>query len=121
MVKSLQEVDTLRKIYNQVMLTEANKSDSGTKITLAQGTKRTSEIELFKESLELNEDLIDNNKEKAETTEIMNVVSTFSKVGVKERGLQNKWTFILGVVFGLLMLAIILFKQLNTYLVNYRK
>ena len=120
LVKSLQEVDTLRKIYNQVMITEANKAESGTNITLAQGNKRTSEIELFKESLDLNEELIENNKEKAETTEIMNVVSTFSRIGVKERGLQNKWTFILGVGFGLLMFAFILLKQLNSYLINYK-
>ena len=120
LVKSLQEVDTLRKIYNKVLIIEANKEALGTNITLAQGAKKTNEIQLFKESLELNEELIGNNKEKAETTEIINVVSTFSKVGVKERGLQKKWTFVLGIGFGLLMLIFILFKQLNTYLINYK-
>ena len=119
LVKSLQEVDTLRKIYNEVMITEANKKESGTNITLAQGAKKTSEIELFNESLKLNKDLIDNNKEKAETTEILNVVSTFSKIGVKERGLQHKWTFILGVGLALLMLVFILLGRLNRYLLKY--
>jgi len=121
LLKSLREVDTLRKIYNEVMITEADKLESGTNITLAQGTKKTSEIQLFDESLKLNEDLIDNNKEKAETTEILNVVSTFSRVGIKERSLQKKWTFILGLGFGLLMLGFILFRQLNSYLINYQR
>jgi len=121
LVKSLREVDTLRKIYNEVLITEAKKMETGTSITLAQGVKKTEEIELFNQSLELNEELIDNNKEKAETTEILNVVSTFSKVGIKERGLQKKWTFVLGLSLGLAMLTFILFRQLNSYLINYRK
>ena len=119
-MKSLQEVDTLRKIYNEVLITEAKKAETGTNITLAQGVKKTDELELFNESLKLNKELVDNNKEKAETTEILNVVSTFSKVGLKERSLFKKMTFILGVGFGILMLVFILFKQLNRYLINYK-
>ncbi len=121
LVKSLQEVDTLRKIYNEVLITEANKDASSTNINLAQGSRRTNEIQLFKESLDLNEELIDNNKEKAETTEILNVVSTFSKVGIKERSLRKKWAVILGLGFGVAMLIFILALQLNKYLVNYKK
>jgi len=121
LIKSLQEVDTLRRIYNEVLITEAKKSDSGTNITLAQGAKKTNEIELFNEGLKLNKNLIENNIEKGATTEIINVVSSFSKVGIKERGLQKKFTFILGIGFGLLMLVFILFKQLDSYLINYKK
>jgi hypothetical protein len=121
LVKSLQEVDTLRKIYNEVLITEAKKSEMGTNITLAQGVKKTDELELFNESLKLNEELINNNKEKAETTDILNVVSTFSKVGIKERSLLKKMTAILGLGFGLLMLIFILLKQLNSYLLKYIK
>ena len=121
LIKALDEIDTLRKIYNEVLITEAKKMETGTSITLAQGIKKTEEVKLFQESLKLNEELIINNKEKAETTEILNVVSTFSKVGVKERGLFNKSAFIFGAGFGLLMLAIILFKQMNNYLINYKK
>ncbi len=84
LVKSLSEIDTLRKIYNEVLLTEANKMESGTSITLAQGVKKTEEVGLFNESLKLNEELIANNTEKAKVTEILNVVSTFSEIGVKE-------------------------------------
>ncbi|MDY7396192.1 hypothetical protein UMM65_13150 [Aureibaculum sp. 2210JD6-5] len=120
LLKSLSEVDTLRNIYNEVLITEAKKAETGTNITLAQGAKRTNELELFNESLELNKDLISNNKAKAETTDILNVVSTFSKVGVKERNITKKYTFLLGVGFGLLMLMFILFRQLNRYLKNYK-
>lgn len=119
LIKSLSEVDTLRNIYNEVLITEAKKAGTGTNITLAQGVKKTNELELFNESLELNKDLISNNKAKAETTDILNVVSTFSKVGIKERGVFNKYTFLMGVGFGLLMLFLILFRCLNKYLKNY--
>jgi len=120
LTKSLEQVDTLRKIYNEVLITEAKKSDSGTNITLAQGIKKTNEIELFNEGLKLNKHLMDNNIKKAETTEILNIVSSFSKVGVKERNIEKKQTFILGIGFGMLMLIFILFKQLNRFLINYK-
>ncbi len=120
LLKSLSEVDTLRNIYNEVLITEAKKSETGTNITLAQGAKKTNELELFDESLALNKDLISNNKAKAETTDILNVVSTFSKVGLKESSIFKKYTFLLGLGFGLLMLLFILFRQLNRYLKNYK-
>jgi len=121
LLKSLVEVDTLRRIYNEVLITEAKKSELGTNITLAQGAKKTNELELFDESLKLNKELIDNNIDKAKTTEIINVVSSFTKVGVREREIQKKMTFVLGVVFGLFMLVFILFGQLNSYLMRYKK
>jgi hypothetical protein len=119
LVKSLQAVDTLRKIYNEVLITEAKKAESSTNITLAQGAKKTDEIELFSESLKLNRDLVENNQEKAETMDILNVVSTFSKVGVKERSIFKMYTFIIGIAFFFLMLLLILLKRLNTFLTNY--
>ncbi len=119
--KSLTEIDTLRKIYNEVLIKEANKVESGTTITLAQGIKKTEEIELFEESLDLNEELIENNKEKANTTEILNVVSSFNQVGTKERGLLKKYTILLaGLAFGLMFLFI-LGRQLNSFLIRYTK
>ncbi|MDZ7612461.1 MAG: hypothetical protein U5K51_01085 [Flavobacteriaceae bacterium] len=71
---------------------------------LAEGAKKTGELELFSESLLLNKELIENNQNKAETTEIINIVSDFSKSGLKEREWYKKYTFILGLGFGLLML-----------------
>ncbi len=121
LVKSLQEVDTLRKIYNKVLITEAQTQKTGTSITLAKSAKKTSEIELFKESLALNEELIDNNTQKAKTTEILNVVSSFSKIGEKERGVLKKNTVMYSIGLGLVMLIFILLLRLNKYLVNYRR
>jgi len=121
LIKSLEEIDTLRKIYNEVLITEAKKMETGTSITLAQGVKKTEEVQLFQESLKLNEELIMNNKEKAESTDIVNIISTFSKLGVKERTIYRKYTFQLGVLFFSLMLIFILVKQLNSYLIVYKK
>jgi len=120
LLKSLSEIDTLRKIYNEVLITEARKMETGTNITLAQGIKKTEEVELFQESFKLNEELISNNTEKAESTEILNIVSTFSKVGLKERILYKKNTFVFGIAFGVIMFIIILLKQMNRYLINYK-
>jgi len=120
LMKSLEEIDTLRKIYNEVLITEAKKMETGTSITLAQGVKKTEEVKLFEESLKLNEELIINNREKAESTDIVNTVSTFSKVGVKERKIYKKYTFQLGVLFFSLILIFILGRQLNDFLLNYR-
>ena len=120
LVKSLSEIDTLRKIYNEVLITEAKKMESGTSITLAQGVKKTEEVELFNESLKLNEELIANNRENAKANEILNVVSTFSRVGLKERKITSRYTFILGASASLLMLLVMLLVQLNNYLLNYR-
>lgn len=86
---------------------------------MASEAKRTDELELFNESLKLNKELMDNNKDKAETTDILNVVSSFSKVGIKERSIFKKYTFLLGVGFGALMFLFILFGQLNRYLKRY--
>ena len=121
--KSLDEIDTLRKIYNEVLITEAKKSETGTgtSIILAQGIKKTEEVKLFQESLKLNEELIINNKEKAESTDILNIVSTFSKLGFKERTIYRNYSFQLGGLFFSLMLIIILGQQLNKYLLNYKK
>ena len=121
LVKSLREIDTLRKIYNEVLITEANKTESGTSITLAQGVKKTEEVELFNESLKLNEDLIENNEEKANSAEILNIVSTFSKIGIKERAIYKKRTFQFTLLFFGIVMLFILLKQLNTYLATYKK
>jgi len=119
--KSLIEIDTLRKIYNEVLIKEANKVESGTTITLAQGIKKTEEIELFEESLELNEELIENNKVKANTTEILNVVSSFNKVGTEERNFLKKNVVRLGALSFGLMLIFILGAQLNGFLKRYNQ
>lgn len=118
--KSLVEIDTLRRIYNEVMIKEANKLESGTTITLAQGAKKTEEIELFDESLDLNKELSENNKEKANTTEILNVVSSFNSVGTKERGIFKKYTILLALGLFSLMLLSILGLKLNKYLIEYK-
>lgn len=120
LVKSLLEIDTLRKIYNEVLLTEAKKMETGTSITLAQGVKKTEEVELFNESLKLNEELIENNTQNAMANDILNVVSTFANVGLKERKATSKYAFIIGLGTGLLMLAFMLLLQLNRYLLNYK-
>ncbi len=117
--KSLTEIDTLRKIYNEVLIKEANKTVSGTTINLAQGIKKTEELELFDESLDLSQELIENNKEKANTTEILNVVSSFNSIGTKERDIFKKYTVLLASLFLMFMLLFIVGKNLNIYLSKY--
>jgi len=119
--KSLREVDTLRNVYNKVLLAEAQKIEQGTSISLAENSDKIGEIELFNERLKLGKELRDNNKEKASTLEILNVVSAFNKVGAKERAFLQKYTFQLAGLFFGLMLLFILLKQLNSFLKTYAK
>lgn len=117
--KSLTEVDTLRNVYNEVLLAKAKKIEQGTNISLAEKSEDIGEIELFNQRLRLGKELIENNKDKAETSDILNVVSAFSKVGAKERGIVNKNAFIFSVIGFFLMTLIIAFFRLNKYLSNY--
>lgn len=119
--KSLTEVDTLRNVYNEVLLAEAKKIEQGTNISLAESSNKRGEIELFNQRLNLGKELIENNKDKAETSDILNVVSAFNKVGAKERGVFKKYTFLLAGLFFSLMVLLILLGQLNSFLTTYKK
>lgn len=119
--KDLIQVDSLRNVYMRVMLEEAKKTSQGTRIDLGGQIKTTKEIELFKTNSEINKNIIDISEEKAEKSEILNVISNFQPVGYKVGGLENNLIFLFASFGVILVLIFLLLKNLNSYLNTYKQ
>lgn len=119
--QSLVQIDSLRKVYMQVMLDEAKKDKSGTSIDLGGEKRTTKELELFETNNRINKNLKEIAQDKGEKHEIINVISNFQPVGYKITGVEKNYIFLLAFAFALLMIILILLQSLNGYLNNYKK
>lgn len=123
--KQLTEVDSLKSFYQRLKLIEVrNRSDKGeTNINLSSENEKldNSEIVLLKRAKELNDEILENNQKKADTKNIVNVISDFPNRGA----LVNDFFRQLKVLFPISMigitLVILLLLGLNRYLKNYQK
>lgn len=119
--KNLTQIDSLNTTYIKVMLDEANKESSGTNIDLG-GERRTSkELELFESTRKVNKDLKKTIEDKAEMSEVVNVISNFQPIGYEVKEIRKNHIFLFGVLSLVLMLLFLLLKNLNKYLENYQK
>jgi len=119
--ENLVQVDSLRKMYMKVMLEESKKELSGTTIDFG-GTKTSAkEIELFRTDREINEDLGLIAESIGEKSEVINIVSNFQSIGYEVKGITKNYIFIVAGLSVLLVLFIILFLDLNSYLDSYKK
>ena len=123
---NLAEIDSLRSLYKTVTLLDANKEAtpaSGTYLDFSKESKsNNNDLELFKISKALNERLIEIEKQKETSVEVVNVITTFNPVGNNRKPTfieSGKFKF--GVFFGGAMLTYLLLIRLNTYLVRYRE
>lgn len=117
----LVQIDSLRNLYKQVLLKEAEKNTSGTQIDLSSKTnKKDSELELFKVQKDINKRLIEITTIKAEEGEIISKVSSFSSVGTKLSIISRAPGLYALYLMGLTLLVILLL-ELNKYLLNYKK
>lgn len=119
--ENLAQVDSLRKVYMQVMVDEAKKTSTGTSIDLGGEKRTTKEIELFETSRRINKDLKDITEEKSEKYDVLNVISNFQPVGSELKGVTKNYGFLFGVLFSGLMIVFLLLIKLNKYLDNYKK
>ena len=119
--QNLGQIDSLRKVYMQVMLEEAKKQTNGTSIDLGGEKRTTKELELFETNRKINSDLRGIVKDKSEQYEVINVISNFQPIGYKIKGVTKNYVFLLGVLGAVLMILFLLLKQLNMYLNNYKK
>ncbi|WP_299054254.1 hypothetical protein [uncultured Polaribacter sp.] len=120
--QNLTQIDSLRKVYVEVMLQEARKPESnGTNIDLGGVKKTTKELELFETNIEINEELVDVNKEKGTEYEVINVLSNFQPIGTKLEGVSNNYAFLLGGLGAVFMILILVLAQLNAFLISYKK
>ena len=119
--QNLSQVDSLRKVYMQVMIEEAKKQSNGTSIDLGGEKRSTKELELFATKRSLNSELKNVVIDKSEKYEVVNVISNFQPVGYKIGGVSENKAVQFSILGILLMVLILLFTKINTYLGNYKK
>lgn len=121
LVNSMNELDSLKDLYKKVMIAESEKAASQTAIYLSSTPQDRKEVEVFDKYMQMNQQLMDVNKQLTEENEVINVVSNFNAIGTK----VNDWyknTAVLGAIgfFGLLYLLLGL-RHLNLALLKFEE
>jgi hypothetical protein len=119
--ENLAQIDSLRKVYMQVMLDEAKKEQSGTNIDLGGQNQTSKELELFETNRKIISDLRYIANEKSKKYEVINVISNFQPIGYEIKGIAKNYVFQLGAFGAGLMIFFLLLLKLNVYLNNYKK
>jgi len=119
--QNLTQIDSLRKVYMQVMIEEAKKESNGTSIDLGGQKRTTKELELFEVNRKLNSDLKKIAKDKSQKYEVINVISNFHRVGQEIKGVTKNYAFLLGLLGAGFMILFLLLVKLNKFLENYKK
>lgn len=119
--QNLSQIDSLRKVYMQVMIEEAKKQTSGTNIDLGGDKRTTKELELFETNRKINNDLKNIASDKSRSYEVINVISNFQPIGYEIKGITKNYAFLLAFLGVLVMILFLLLMQLNKYLENYKK
>ncbi|MFK5878253.1 MAG: hypothetical protein QM478_02020 [Flavobacteriaceae bacterium] len=123
---ALGEIDSLRNLYKKVTLLEVEKevspNSSSTYLDFSKESKsNNNDLALFKISKELNADLVAIESKKETSEDIVNVITTFNTSGKEEGVFYETKMFLLGRLFGGVMLLFILLKKLNGYLTRYKE
>ena len=124
---SLREIDSLRNLYKKVTLLELENeqlpNSSSTYLDFSKNAEtKNNDLALFNISKELNNKLIEIERAKETSTDVVNVITDFNPVGNNRKlsFIESK-EFILGVWFGGVVLAFLLLKRLNIYLSRYKE
>jgi hypothetical protein len=122
---SLEEIDSLRSLYKKVILLELEKdaipNGSSTYLDFSnEANKNNNDIALFNISKELNNKIIQLEKDKETSLDVVNIITTFNPVGASRGNVLESFKFILGCLFGGGMLAFLLLKRINNYLEDYK-
>tara|TARA_B110000503_G_C7088151_1_gene388215 strand:- start:22 stop:1065 length:1044 start_codon:yes stop_codon:yes gene_type:complete len=119
--ENLLQIDSLRRVYMQVMLAESKKESTGTNIDLGSEKNTTKELELFDTNRKINKDIQKITVDKSQNYEVINLLSNFQPIGSEINGvIQNKAAQLaaLGAVLMILLLSLI---KINKYLVHFKK
>lgn len=119
--QNLSQIDSLRRVYMQVMVEEAKKQTGGTNIDLGGSKKSTKELELFETNRKINIDLSDIAIQKSEEYDIINVISNFQPIGYEIKDITKNYVFLLAILGLVLMITYLLLLKLNNFLENYKK
>ncbi|MDG1398364.1 MAG: hypothetical protein P8P88_08250 [Polaribacter sp.] len=119
--QNLTQIDSLRKVYMQVMVEEAKKETGGTNIDLGGNKKSTKELELFETNRKINIDLKNIAIQKSNNYDVINVISNFQPIGYEIKGITKNYAFLLAILGSILMITYLLLLKLNNFLDNYKK
>ncbi len=116
--KALENIDSLRVVYNKSLLAEANKPNSGTTIITAKQNGNTSvkELALYDKRSKIINELNYLSTLKIDKKELIQIVSDFSEYGNSKTKLYKTNTFKFGLIAFLFIVLIILFTQFMAYL-----
>lgn len=122
--QSLNELKDLRELYKKVTLenledTKQAKTGGSTYIDFSKEENLNNDIELFNISRGLIDRLIDIEIKK-ETTEIVNIITTFNSSGKRLQTIYQTRMFRLGGLFGGIVLSVILLRIFGNYLKKYK-
>jgi hypothetical protein len=118
--QNLTQVDSLRKVYVEVMVAEAKKQTAGTNIDLGGEKSTTKELELFETNRKINADLRGVASQKATSYEVINILSSFQPIGTEIKGVTKNYAFLLTILGAGFMILFLLLRHLNNYLSAYR-
>lgn len=119
--ENLYQLDTLRKVYMEVMKEESKKNSQGTILNLGDKEVNVKELELFEISRTINKDLKEISEDIMKESEIINVVSNFQPVGYEIKSLDRNYIFLLSALGILLVISFLLLKKLNSYLNTFKQ
>lgn len=121
--KQLREVDSLRVFYQKLKILEINRPRvaSSTSINLSSENQDLdrSEIALLNQAKLLNEEILTLNQKKADSKDIINVISDFPEKGALMNDFFTLKKVILPISLIALTLLTLIFLALNKYLKNY--
>ncbi|MCX2679105.1 hypothetical protein OOZ15_04055 [Galbibacter sp. EGI 63066] len=120
--EQLTEIDSLQLLYKRVMEKEADKPLQGTNISLGEGrTEENKELALINKIDEIKQGLVQLNQERANKSNILNVISEFPRSGVERKGILRSYKFLITVaLLGLVLLGLSIL-ELNKFLKEYAK
>lgn len=120
--QQLVEIDSLQSLYRTVLVKEAEKPMQGTSINMAEnGESQNRELALVQERDVLKQRLVELNKDRANKSSIINVISDFPTRGVEQKGVWNSYKFKLPLALLALVIFVLALLELNRYLKTYNK
>ncbi len=117
---SMIELDSLRILYKKVLLAESKKESGGTNIFMSETGNSSKEVDVFDKYMVMNEELIEVNKKLTAENQVVNVVSSFSLIGMEVKTWYKNFA-VIGCIGGFaLMFLLISFRKLDQLLVTYK-
>jgi hypothetical protein len=118
--ENLLQIDSLRRVYMQVMLAESKKESTGTNIDLGSEKKTTKELQLFDTNRRINNDIQKITVDKSQNYEVINLLSNFQPIGSEIKGVTHNKATQLAALGALFVIFILILIKVNTYLSNYK-